>query len=94
MKNFLLAASLLGNAALAYYLFKDEDAVKDLREKADAWGDQLNGKAQQLKGSLTGNNGDKLAGDFDEAKGRVEEGANNLKNQAKDAADDAKEQFS
>ncbi|CAK8054098.1 CsbD family protein [Eupransor demetentiae] len=86
MKNFLLGVSLVANAGLAYLLLKDEDAVKDLREKADAITDQLSGKAQEIKGDWSGDKMDSLKGNFTEAKGKVKEGLNKFKNQA-DAAD-------
>ncbi|CAH1850030.1 CsbD family protein [Convivina intestini] len=91
MKNFLLGLSLVGNAALAYTLLKDQDSVRELRDRVDAMTDEWSGKAQQIKGAVTGNTGDKVEGSFNEAKGNVKNAAQDVQSDVKDAAKDVKE---
>ncbi|USS92334.1 hypothetical protein [Fructobacillus americanaquae] len=48
MKNFLLGASLFGNAALAYLLLKDDDRMADLKKKANEFTEAGKQKGEEL----------------------------------------------
>ncbi|GAP02696.1 late embryogenesis abundant protein [Fructobacillus pseudoficulneus] len=48
MKNFLLGASLFGNAALAYLLLKDDERVADFKQKANDWAESGKEKGEEL----------------------------------------------
>ncbi|MBS9338478.1 hypothetical protein G6R29_02355 [Fructobacillus sp. M2-14] len=86
MKNFLLGASLFGNAALAYLLLKDDDRVADWKDKA---GDMVEtGKA---KGQDFVSYGKQKASDLGEAGkekfNAVKKEATAKKNEAADSLD-------
>lgn len=84
MKNLLLGLSLAGNLALGYTLLKKTDAFDKLSEKADILSDQLQGKAEQVKGAVSGDVSDKLSGDLKEAKGNVKAAVSDLKDELED----------
>ncbi|WP_395318708.1 CsbD family protein [Fructilactobacillus frigidiflavus] len=84
MKNLLLGLSLAGNLALGYTLLKKTDALAELNEKADTLSDQLQGKAEQVKGALTGDTSDKISGNLKSAKGDLKEKAADLKDELED----------
>lgn len=83
MKNLLLGVSLAANVALAYLVVADRDQFKALQSRADSAVDQVAGKAQQLKGSLTGDLGDKVKGNLREGRGDVKEVINDVKSDFK-----------
>lgn len=83
MKNLLLGVSLAANVALAYLVVTDRDQFKALQSRADSAVDQVAGKAQQLKGSLTGDLGDKVKGNLREGRGDVKEVINDVKSDFK-----------
>ncbi|GAP00141.1 hypothetical protein [Fructobacillus ficulneus] len=76
MKNFLLGASLFGNAALAYLLLKDDDRVADLKKKASEFTEAGKEKRDELVAL---------------GKQKAEEFKGQAKNKAEDAADAAQE---
>ncbi|ABJ65272.1 CsbD family protein [Levilactobacillus brevis] len=82
MKNLVLGISLATNVALAYLLLQDKDQLKELQSRADNAADKVAGKAEQIKGAITGDTGDKLKGNWDEGKG-----------EAKDLVDDVRKDF-
>lgn len=82
MKNLLLGFSIAANAALVYLVLQDKDKLASLSSRIDNVTDQVAGKAQQVKGAITGDTGDKISGNFEESKGK-----------AKDVVDDVKESF-
>ncbi|CAH1854897.1 CsbD family protein [Convivina intestini] len=91
MKNFLLGLSLVGNAALAYTLLKDQDSVRELRDRVDAMTDEWSGKAQQIKGVVTGSTADKVEGSLTEAKGDIKETAQDVQDNIQETAKDVQE---
>lgn len=82
MKNLLLGFSLAANAALIYLVLQDKDKLSSLSSRIDNVTDQVSGKAQQVKGAITGDTSDKFKGNVEEGKGK-----------AKDIVDDVKESF-
>ncbi|KRK35194.1 CsbD family protein [Levilactobacillus parabrevis] len=82
MKNLLLGFSLAANVALAYLVLQDKDQLKELQSRADNAVDKVAGKAQQIKGTLTGDVSAKAKGDLQEGRG-----------EAKDIVDDVKAEF-
>ncbi|GEN47770.1 CsbD family protein [Ligilactobacillus pobuzihii] len=87
MQKFLLGVSLTANAVLGYLLLKDEDTVEELRERLEHASDEVVGKVQQAKGSLTGDTEDKVEGAAKEAKSAVEDKAQDVKDAAQKAAE-------
>ncbi|ANZ57456.1 hypothetical protein BGL34_05945 [Fructilactobacillus lindneri] len=90
MKNLLLGLSLGANVVLGYLVLRDyvEVDFEDLDQEASNLGDQVEGKAKQVKGALTGNTSDKLKGDFQSGKGELKEKADNVKDEIKNKLDD------
>lgn len=84
MKNLLLGLSLAGNLALGYTLLKKTDALSEVNEKFDILNDQLQGKAEQVKGAITGDTSDKIDGNLKSAKGNVKEKVSEVKDNLED----------
>ncbi|MFD1548648.1 CsbD family protein [Levilactobacillus fuyuanensis] len=82
MKNLLLGFSLAANVALAYLVLQDKEQLKALQSRADNAVDKVAGKAQQIKGTLTGDVSAKAKGNLQEGRGEV-----------KDIVDDVKAEF-
>lgn len=78
MKNLLLGFSLAANVALGYMLLQDNDQMKDLKQKFDHFSDEAEGKAQQVKGAITGDAGDKIGGNVKEGEGKIKEFADSM----------------
>ncbi len=89
MKNLLLGISLTANIALAYLLIQDKDELKHLTKIAESKADQFSGKVRQVKGAVTGDTGDKAAGNFETGKGKVKEFAEDAKDDLKDTFDES-----
>ncbi|WP_341779156.1 CsbD family protein [Levilactobacillus sp. HBUAS70063] len=81
MKNLLLGVSLAANVALAYLVVADRDQLKALQSRADSAMDQVAGKAQQIKGTLTGDVSDKLKGNLREGRGEVKSVIDDVKSE-------------
>ncbi|USS88405.1 CsbD family protein [Fructilactobacillus hinvesii] len=90
MKNLLLGLSLAANVALGYVVLKDTDALAELSDEFDDFStkaaakfdnltDQAEGKAKQVKGSLTDDPKEKLAGDVENGKGIVKDKVEDVK---------------
>ncbi|CAM2787272.1 CsbD family protein [Fructilactobacillus fructivorans] len=81
MKNLLLGFSLGANIVLGYLVLEDRYDLDDIADRVDNLSDVAEGKAQQIKGALSGDTIDKIKGDLQSGKG-------NLKNKAQDVKDD------
>lgn len=81
MKNLLLGVSLAANVALTYLVVADRDQLKALQSRADSAMDQVAGKAQQIKGTLTGDVSDKLKRNLREGRGEVKSVIDDVKSE-------------
>ncbi|MCF6515251.1 CsbD family protein [Lactobacillus sp. S2-2] len=73
MKNLLLGMSISANAVLGYLLLKENGSFEDIESQANNFADKAKGKAQQVKGAVSGDFSDKAEGNFNEAKGEVKD---------------------
>ena len=81
MENLLLGVSLAANVALTYLVVADRDQLKALQSRADSAMDQVAGKAQQIKGTLTGDVSDKLKRNLREGRGEVKSVIDDVKSE-------------
>ncbi|NLS37992.1 hypothetical protein GHU05_03470 [Fructobacillus tropaeoli] len=88
MKNFLLGASLFGNAALAYLLLKDDDRMADLKKKANEFTEAGKQKGEELV-ALGKQKANELSEAGKEKANALSEAGKEKAEQAKSAADDS-----
>jgi len=79
MKNLLLGFSLAANVALTYLVLQDKDQLEKLQSRADNAVDKVAGKAQQIKGTLTGDVSAKVKGNLQEGHGEVKDIVDDVK---------------